>query len=174
MRLKYLTKNTQKEMKKLFYLLLVIPFAMMISSCSSDKDLPNVDITMSFDNAAVKDGTVYVLQDGVFSITSLTTKAVDSSQQSAIVNVRYYWNGIPAPGLTWSSFPMEINMADMPLVKNGANILGLNATLLETDKSMANTLIDVPIVAVENEEALPDGLTLGEASLTFTSSQSSK
>lgn len=161
-------------MKKLLYLLLVIPFAMMISSCSDDNDLPNVNITMSFDNAAVKDGKVYVLADDAFSITGLSTKAVDINQQSAIVNVKYFWNGIPAPGLTWSSFPMDINMEEMPLVEKGANVLGLQATLLETDKSMAYTAINVPIVAVENEEALPEGMTLGEATLTFTSSQSSK
>ena len=161
-------------MKKLLYLLLVIPFAMMVSSCSNDNDLPNVNVTMSFDNAAVSDGAVYVLQDSPFSITGITTKAVDSNQQSAIVNVKYFWNGIPAPGLTWSSLPMEIDMAQMPQVEKGANILVLQATLLETDKSMAYTTINVPIVAVENEEALPDGVTLGEATLTFTSAQSDK
>lgn len=161
-------------MKKLLYLLLVIPFAMMFSSCSDDKDLPNVDITMSFDNAVVKDGTVYVIQGSVFSITSLTTKAVDSKQQSAIVNVRYFWNGIPAPGLTWSSFPMEINMEEMPQPESGNNILGLDATLLETDKSISYCTMRIPIRAVENEESLPEGTTLGEATLTFTTSQSSK
>lgn len=160
-------------MKKLLYLLLVLPFAMMISSCSSDKDLPNVDITMSFDNAAVKDGVVYVLDNETFSITGLTTKAVDSNQQSAIVNVCYFWNGIPAPGLTWSSFPMEINMAEMPQPEDGENILGLRATLLETDKSIAYTAINVPIVSVESEEDLPAGLTLGEATLTFSNTPQS-
>ena len=161
-------------MKKLLYLLLVIPFAMMFSSCSNDDDLPNVDITMSFDNAAVKDGAVYVIQDSVFSITGITTKAVNSNQQSAIANVRYFWNGIPAPGLTWSDLPAEIDMAQMPQPENGENILGLRATLLETDKSIAFTALNVPIIAVENEESLPDGLTIGQASVTFTSSQSSK
>lgn len=161
-------------MKKLLYLLLVIPFAMMISSCSNDDDLPNVDISMSFDNAVVKDGTVYVVQDSVFSITSLTTKAVDTNQQSAIVNVRYFWNGIPAPRLTWSNFPMEINMANMPQPESGNNILGLDATLLETDKSMSYCTLRIPIKAVEKVEDLPDGAQPGEATLTFTSSRTSK
>ncbi len=168
------TKHTSKEMKKLLYLLLVIPFAMMVTSCSNDDDLPNVDISMSFDNAVVKDGTVYVVQDSVFSITGLTTKAVDSNQQSAIVNVRYFWNGIPAPGLTWSNFPMEINMANMPQPESGNNILGLDATLLETDKSMSYCSLRVPIKAVQKVEDLPDGLQPGEATLTFQSSRSSK
>ena len=161
-------------MKKLLYLLLVLPFAMMVSSCSNDNDLPNVDITMSFDNAVVKDGTVYVLQGEEFSITGLTTKAVDSNQQSAIVNVRYFWNGYPAPGLTWSNFPMEINMAEMPQPESGNNILGLNATLLETDKSMSYCTLRIPIKAVEKVEDLPDGQELGEAILTFTTSRTNK
>ncbi|MDE7418920.1 MAG: hypothetical protein K2N35_01780 [Muribaculaceae bacterium] len=160
-------------MKKLLYLLLVIPFAMMISSCSNDKDLPNVDITMSFDNAAVKDGTVYVVKDSVFSITGLTTKAVDSNKQSAIVNVRYFWNGYPAPGLTWAGLPMEIDMAKMSQPASGNNILGLDATLLEVDKSMSYCTLSIPIKSVKIED-MPDGLVPGEATLTFTSSRSSK
>lgn len=158
-------------MKKLLYLLLVIPFAMMISSCSDEKDLPNVEITMSFDNAAVKDGVVYVVQEEAFSITGLTTKSVDSNQQSAIVNVKYFWNGIPAPGLTWSSFPMEIDLADMPEPESGKNILGLDATLLETDKSMAYCSLRIPIQSVALED-MPEAP--GEVSYTFTTSQSSK
>ena len=156
-------------MKKLLYLLLVLPFAMMISSCSSDNDLPNVNVSMTFDNAAEKDGSIYVVQDSVFSITGLTTKAVDSNKQSAIVNVKYFWNGLPAPDLTWSGFPMEIKLAE-----EGRNVLSLQATLLEVDKSMAFATINVPIVAVDKVENLPAGLTLGEATFTVTTAQSSK
>ncbi len=160
-------------MKKLLYLLLVIPFAMMVTSCSNDKDLPNVDITMSFDNAVVKDGTVYVVQDSVFSITGLSTKSVDSNKPSAIVNVRYFWNGMPAPGLTWSDLPMNIDMAQMLQPESGNNILGLDATLLEVDKSISYCSLGIPIKAVKIED-LPDGQQPGEATLTFTSARSNK
>ena len=156
-------------MKKLFYLLLVIPFAMMISSCTSDKDLPNVNVSMTFENAASDGTAIYVVADETFSITGLTTKAVDSNKQSAIVNVKYFWNGVPAPDLTWSGFPMEINLPEA-----GRNVLSLQATLLEVDKSMAYTTINVPIVAVGSEEDLPAGLTLGDASFTLTTAQSDK
>ena len=155
-------------MKKLLYLLLVVPFAMMISSCSSDKDLPNVDITISFDNAAVDDGIVYVLADQEFSITGITTKAVNSDKQSAIANVRYFWNGIYDPGMTWSNLPMVIDMAEMPQPADGENILTLRATLLETDKSIAYTALNVPIKSVASVEDLPEGSELGQTSLTFT------
>ncbi len=167
-------KHTKEKMKKLLYLLLVIPFAMMFSSCNNDDDLPNVNVTMSFDNAVVDNGTVYVLQDEEFSITGITTQAVNSNQQSAIVNVRYFWNGIPAQSLTWNGFPMQINMEEMPQPESGNNILGLNATLLETDKSISYCAIRVPIKAVESEDGLINGQTPGQCSLTFTSSQSDK
>lgn len=161
-------------MKKLIYLLLVLPFAMMISSCTDDKDLPNVEITMSFDNVAIQDGTVYVLEDGTFSITGITTKSVDSKQQSAIANVRYFWNGIPAPGLTWGEYPLEITMEELPLRESGNNLLGLDATLLETDKSMSYCSLRIPVKTVKAVEDLPAGLELGEANITFTTSRSDK
>lgn len=161
-------------MKKLLYLLLLLPAAFIFSSCSDDDNLPNVEVTMTFDNAVVDDGTLYVMQDSVFSMTSLTTKAVNSDNQTAIANVRYFWNGIPAPGLTWSPFPLEIDMAQMPTVRSGANVLGLRATLLEVDKSLAYCTLNVPIKAVETEADFPNGQLPGEVSLTFTTAQSSK
>lgn len=161
-------------MKKLFYLLLALPFAMMVSSCTNDNDLPNVDVTVAFDNAAVENGTVYAVEDSVLQITGITTKAVDSNKNSALVNILFYWNNIPAPGLTFGSYPLEINLAQVPLVKDGANKLSLNGKLLEVDKSMANFYLNIPVVVVDSVQNLPDGLTLGEASVSFTTSAKDK
>lgn len=161
-------------MKKLLYLLLVLPFTMIFSSCSNDNDLPNVDITIAFDNAAVKDGSVYAVKENGLQITGITTKAVDSNKESALVNIDYFWNRLPAPGLTFGSYPLELNFAEMPLVEKGANALDLNGKLLEVDKSIANFAVTIPIVVVDSEEDLPDGLTLGQASLTFSTAVSNK
>lgn len=161
-------------MKKLFYLLLVLPFAMMITSCSNDNDLPNVDVTIAFDNAAVKDGTVYAVEDSVLQITGISTKAVDSNKASALVNVDYVWNYIPAPYLTFGNYPLDLNLSQMPLVEKGANILDLNGKLLEVDKSIANFSVRIPIVVVDEVENLPEGLTLGEATLTYTTATKDK
>lgn len=161
-------------MKKLFYLLLALPFALMVSSCTNDNDLPNVDVTIAFDNAAVKEGTVYAVEETGLQITGITTKAVDSNKQSALVNVDYFWNRIPAPGLTFGSYPLELNLAEMPLVEKGANSLDLYGKLLEEDKSIANFTVSIPIVVVESEEDLPEGLTLGQASLTYSTAVNNK
>lgn len=158
-------------MKKLLYLLLALPLAFFATSCNDDDNLPDVDVTFTFDNAVVKDGVVYVNQDSTLSITNIQTKSVGSDKAALIANIRYFWNGFPAPGLTWSNFPIEIPMPQMPLVSEGYNVLGMNASILQVDKSMAFTYFRIPIATVADESSFPDGLTPGEATYTFTTAQ---
>lgn len=159
-------------MKKLLYLLLVLPFAMMMASCSDDDDLPNVTVTMDFGNAVVQDGTIYVAQADTLLLNNIVTKAVDSNQSATLANVRYFWNYVPAPYLTWSPLPMEIPIAQMPLSESGNNLLQLDATLLETDKSIAYCNIAVPIRVVATAEDLPAGTTPGDVQLVLNIGQS--
>lgn len=81
-------------MKKLLYLLLVLPFAMVMASCSDDDNLPDVQITMNFSNAAVDDGVLYVAENDTLKLNSIVTKAMDANQSATLANVRYYWNYI--------------------------------------------------------------------------------
>lgn len=159
-------------MKKLLYLLLVLPFAMMMASCSNDDDLPNVTVTMDFGNAAVQDGTLYVVQSDTLMLNNIVTKAVDSNQTAVLANVKYFWNYVPAPYLTWSPLPMEIPIADMPLTESGNNFLQMDATLLETDKSIAYANIAIPIKVVATVDELPAGLTIGDVQLVMNIGQS--
>lgn len=159
-------------MRKLLYLLLVLPFAMIMASCSDDDDLPDVQITMNFGNAAVENGVLYVAQDSILTLNSIETKAMDANQSAALVNARYYWNYIPAPSLTWSNFPLEIDIDAMPLTESGNNLFGLQATLLETDKSIAYTNIQVPIKVVASVEDFPAGQVPGDVQLVMQVGQS--
>lgn len=161
-------------MKKLIYLLLALPLAFFATSCSDDDSLPNVDVTFTFDNAAVKDGVVYVNQADTLLITNIETKAVNSDKAATIANVRYFWNYIPAPGLTWSNLPIEIPMAEMPLVKSGNNVLGMDATILEVDKSIAYSYFRIPIATVADDASFPDGMQPGTVTYTITTEQSKK
>lgn len=159
-------------MKKLLYLLLVLPFAMLMASCSDDDNLPDVQITMNFSNAAVDDGVLYVAKNDTLKLNSIVTKAMDANQSATLANVRYFWNYIPAPSLTWSNFPLEIDIDAMPLTESGMNYLGMQATLLETDKSMAYTNIQVPIKVVETVEEFPAGQEPGDVQLVLQVGQS--
>ncbi len=159
-------------MKKLIYLLLVLPFALAFSSCSNDDNLPDVNVTLTFDNAVASDGAIYVVKDATLKLTGIETTPVDNSKAATLANVRFYWNYRPAPYMTWSEFPIEIPMAEMPLVDKGANLLGINAALLQVDKSIAYTSFNIPIVTVDSESDLPDGLQPGVATFTLRIGQS--
>lgn len=167
-----LVKNAQLDMKKLLYLLLVLPFALAFSSCSNDDDLPDVNVNISFDNVVAKEGAIYVVETDTVKITNIETRAVDTNQPAVLANMRFYWNYVSAPALTWSNFPIKIPMEDMPLVSKGANVLGINATVLQVDKTMAYASIRIPIVAVEKVEDLPDGQQPGTAVLNLRIGQS--
>lgn len=153
-------------MKKLLYLLLVLPFAIGLASCS-DNDLPEVNVNMTFNNVVAEDGVIYAVKDSVISIDNITTRAVDSDKDAAITNILYFWNSIPAPGLTWSSLPILIPLKNMPLVPSGNNMLGMKATILEVDKSIATCYITVPIKTVDKVEDLPGGQAPGIATYTI-------
>lgn len=159
-------------MRKLLYLLLVLPFALAFTSCHDDDDLPNVTVTMNFGNAAVKDNVLYVAETDTLTLNSIETRAIDGTKSATLANVRYFWNGIPAPYLTWSNFPLEIPVADMPLVEDGLNYLNLSATLLEIDKSIAYSTINVPIAVVPTVGDIPDGLVPGDVQLVMQIGQS--
>lgn len=161
-------------MKKLLYLLLLLPFTLAMTSCNDDDNLPNVTVTMDFGNAAVKDGVIYVAQNENLLLNNIVTKAIDSNQSAVLANVKYYWNYVPAPSLTWSPLPMEIPIAQMPLSESGNNLLQLDATLLETDKSIAYANIAIPIKVVPTVEDLPDGMQPGDVQLVLTIGQSNE
>ncbi len=55
-------------MKKLLYLLLLLPLG-FFASCSDDKDLPSVDITVNIENAVDANGKIYIVE-GIGSIAS--------------------------------------------------------------------------------------------------------
>lgn len=161
-------------MKKLLYLFLALPFAMMVASCNNDDNLPNVTVTMDFGNAAVQDGTIYVAETDTLLINSIVTKPVDSNQTATLANVRFYWNYVPTPYLSWSPLPLEIPIAQMPLSESGNNLLQLDATLLETDKSIAYANIAIPVKVVASVDSLPSGLTPGDATLVLNIGQTSE
>lgn len=154
-------------MKKLFYLLLLLPFAFGVSSCNDDDDLPNVNITMNFSNVVAEDGVLYVAETDTIYFDSIETKAIDSNQSATLTNILYFWNYVPAPSLTWGAFPLAIPVAKMPLSESGNNVLGMDATLLETDKSISYANFRIPVKVVATQADLPNGAIPGKAQLVL-------
>lgn len=139
-------------MKKLLYLLLLIPLG-FLSSCSSDDDYPSVDVEVTFNNASVYKNVVYVLDGTNLTIENIGVKSLNGSQ-ATLANITYYWDDIFQPELTFGEYPLTIATANQSV---GKHYLQFNCKLLEVDKSILNGTFTYPVVILDNEEDLPAG-----------------
>lgn len=147
-------------MKRILYLLFVIPLLGLISSCSDDKDLPQVSLSLDYSGATEQDGTIYVVQGDTLDITALRAVPAEGTKAATITNVTYFWDGIPQGLFPVSPFPISIKTADMEL---GKHYLGVNATILQVDKEIGFAVTQFPIMIVASDAEQPgegDGGTI--------------
>lgn len=147
-------------MKKLFYLLFLLPLA-FLASCNNDDDFPQVDLKFTLNGVYQNEstGAFYAVEGdevnlGGVSATSLT------SQAATVTNPMFYVNGnLIVP------FPQEDEENDETVFTYGTinqyfvpekvNFITTYVTILQVDKSIANGKIVVPITVVANAENLP-------------------
>lgn len=151
-------------MKKLFYLLFLLPFALM-ASCSDDDDLAQVDMTVTMSNVTKVNNTFYAIKGTTVTIDG-TTVTPSAGKQATIVGVNYFMNGLPMPLAFAAPYAIEFK-ADLPA---GSYVLDVTGEVLQVDKSITNMLCKYPFTIVETEEDLPDGAPeIGTYSSTITS-----
>lgn len=154
-----ITYDISKEMKKfLLSLLPIVALMVFATSCDDDKDLPNVEISFTFDNARSDNGTVYVVQGDTLHLDGITVTSLDKGKEAGISAFpRFYLNGVPAPLFNISyttpfSFDMEM---DIP-VSSEPYTLSMIANVFEVDKTIATAQCNIPIMVVATEEDIPD------------------
>lgn len=141
-------------MKRILYLLFVIPLLGLISSCSDDKDLPQVSLSLDYSGATEQDGTIYVVQGDTLDITALRAIPAEGTKAATITNVTYFWDGVPQGLFPVSPFAISIKTAGM---EPGKHYLEINATILQVDKEIGFAVTQFPIMIVENEDEQPEG-----------------
>lgn len=177
-------------MKKLFYLLLVLPLALM-ASCSDDDDLPQVDLTLTMsgvtqyedafyaiggaaadDEAATPqadtevDGDEETLPEGVITIDGLTAKSL-TNQNAAVANTVYFLDGYLLRPSFDTPYVCAINASALPV---GTHTLSVTTNVLQEDKSIANAALNFPLKIVASAEDLPAGApAIGTYSITVRS-----
>ena len=139
-------------MKRLIYLLLVLPLLGLVSSCDDDKDLPQVSLSIDYTGATEEDGTIYVVQGDTLNVTALRAVPAEGTKAATLGVVAYFWDGIPQGRTAISPFAISINTADMEL---GQHYLGVNATVLQVDKEVGFAVTRFPIVIVANDSEQP-------------------
>ena len=151
-------------MKKFYYLLLLLPFSLLMS-CNDDKDFTPVDMTLTLDGVTLSNETFYTVAGEDVTIENLDVKTL-GNKNSAVTNVTFYFNGVPLIGTPGNPFMGTFSTTGIPAGKYVINITG---NLLQVDSSIKIFSVDYPINIVNSEEDLPAGAPeIGSYSQTIT------
>lgn len=154
-------------MKKLFYLLFLLPMA-FFASCSDDDDLPQVDLTLTIDNVAMVDNNIYAVVGDTINIENYTVKSL-TSQNASVTNVIYSLDGIPGLGM-FVPYPPMVSPFKAYMIPTeqmvGKHVLGVSSTVLQVEKPIATAYCQYPLVIVKDSTDLPQGAVLGVQEIT--------
>lgn len=140
-------------MKKVFYLLLLLPL-FMVSCDDHDDDFPRVKMSVGISGAKVIDNTIYVVQGDTLSVDSIGVVAIDKNRQVIIAATSYYWDRIYVG--TTSIPPFDFSV-DTGLLMTGRHLLQMRSSLLAVDYPPVVAYISYPVKIVGDESDIPDG-----------------
>lgn len=150
-------------MKKLLYLLLLLPFS-FITSCDKEEVAP-FDMTLTMSGVSMADNTFYTVAGDNVSIDNLEVKSLGGTT-TEVANVVYFLDGMALIGDPGFPFDGNFSTANIPA---GRHTIGVSGYLLQEDHSLKNFAVNYPLVIVDNEEDLPSGAQeLGTYSLTIS------
>lgn len=151
-------------MKKLFYLLLLLPLSFLMS-CNSEDDLAQVDLTITLEGVTELNGNFYTISGNDITIKNLFVKSLNG-KNAVITNVTYYFEGRPMIGVPGNPFLGTFSTEGLP---SGTYTLGLTGLVLEVDKTVTTVSCSYPLTIVDSEEDLPEGAPeIGSYSQTIT------
>ncbi|MDE7438457.1 MAG: hypothetical protein K2M93_08230 [Muribaculaceae bacterium] len=149
-------------MKKLLYLLLLLPLG-FFASCSDDKDLPSVDITVNIENAVDANGKIYIVEGEPLTVAGIDVKSLNG-KASGISGVNYVLDHV---GIGYNIVQPFGGTISANLLPAGNHLLTLAFDVLQVDKSIAYAQLSTVVTVVPAVEDLPEGSTLGNVALTY-------
>lgn len=143
-------------------MMLLLPFGFAATSCDDDDDLPDVDVTMAYDNVVLEGNELYVVKGDTLKVMGITCKGNDG-KQATVTNVTYAIDGFPM----WRPFfaPYGVGIVTDDLTA-GKYVLNVSMNILQVDKTVAAGVTNQTFNVVEAATDLPDGLEPGAASVT--------
>lgn len=154
-------------MKKLFYLLLALPLA-LLASCSKEEVAP-FNMTLTMGNVTTSGTTFYAVQGEDVTIEGLEVQATGNSKTD-VANVMFYLDGMPLLGIPGAPFNGTFSTANIPA---GQHTIGVSGTLLQVDHSLKTIAVNYPFTIVESQDDLPSGADdLGTYGVTISVSNS--
>ena len=155
-------------MKKLLYLLLLLPLG-LFTACDKDDDLAPFDMTITLSGVTQVDNTFYIVAGETFSIDNFQVKGT-GDKNNTCANVMFFLGGSPLFPEYWPSEGFQYSYSTAGL-EPGVYTLGVTGNLLQVDASIMSFASSYRFVVVGSEEDLPDGApALGtySAAITYT------
>lgn len=151
-------------MKKLLYPLLLLPLG-LLGGCSDDDDLPNVNLSITFDNAVVDGSVIYVVSGTPLEITSIS--ATGNGSKALVTSATYYWDNFR---VGWSPLAPFSATFGPSYTTEGNHLLGISMEIAQEGKSLGFTAVTYNLKAVGSEDDLPEGTEPGTVTVNYTGS----
>ena len=151
-------------MKKLLYLLLLLPFS-VLTSCNKE-DLAPFDLSLTLGGVTQVNNNFYVVSGDNVTIESLKVDPV-GGKNTAVANVMFFIDNAPIFVNPWDAVnEIEFSTANL---QPGVHTIGITGNLLQVDQSLQTFAVSYPLVIVEDKEALPaDAPETGSYTQTVT------
>lgn len=140
-------------MKKFFYLLLLL-IPLGLTSChDDDDDLPNVKFDVTFEDATVDNGIVYVVQGESFSVEGIKVINNEAGKSALITSATYFWDAFPLGTSVVDPFGFEIETS--PTTPLGDHSLQISCPVFAVDKETATALVSFTVRVVADQADIP-------------------
>lgn len=135
-------------MKKIFYLLLILPLMMM--SCKED-EMPNVKFNVEFSGGVKVNGTIYVVKGDTLSVENVEI-ASHGDKNAAMGEVSYFLDGLFLITKFFPPYKINIPTNDMRI---NNHVLEFNCPLYVEDSPILTAYFRYPVKLVSNPDSIP-------------------
>lgn len=139
-------------MKKLLYLLLLLPLG-LLGACSSDDDLPDCDIEFTFFGLYQSPSTdkAYLVQNSEAGVTSVEAKSL-TDKPAIVQRVSYGWNNLDFQPIMTPPFAINFGTSSF---NAGNNLLSISMMILQEGKTIGYGAYQMVILVVPTTDDLP-------------------
>ena len=136
-------------MKRIFYLLLLLPLALV--SCKDDDDMPNVDFKVEISGGKYINGAIYVIKGDTLSIVNIEIMSHD--KKVAMGEVSYFWDGQFLFTNPFPPYKIKIPTDKMVLSEHR---LHFNCPVYVEDYPILTAYFDYKVMLVEHSDSIPN------------------
>lgn len=143
-----------KTLYRLFLLLAVLLPSVAFTSCDDENSFPDVDFSVTFDNAVYSNGILYVVEGEQFDITSIDVTNREAGKNAAITAANYYWDFEYIGSSVRPPYNFSIKLS--PGTTAGRHNLQIECPVIAADKTPATATVVLDVLVVPSSNDMPN------------------